>query len=103
MRALILSLALLAWVPQTHATPKWKKVLVRVAEHVAIGAGTEVAVSQVAGGARKWPAGLVAAGAVAGFKEGSDAVAGRDTKKQAALHALTIVAGAGAAILAKHK
>jgi len=102
MRTIILSLALLAWVPQAHAIPKWKKVLVRVAEHVSLGAGTEIAVSQAAGGPKKYLAGISAAGIVAVVKEGSDVVAGRDTKKEAAWHALTIVAGAGIAAAARH-
>jgi hypothetical protein len=79
-----------------------KKFLRRAAEHVSLGAGVEIAVSQVAGGAHKYPAGILAAGLVAGFKEGSDAVAGRDTKKQAAWHAFCILAGAGSAAAVKH-
>ena len=102
-RAIIGVSMLLLAVPAAHARPKWKKVLIHAAEHVALGAGTEVAVSQVAGGPRKYWAGITAAGIVAGFKEGTDAVAGRDTKKQAAWHALTIMAGAGIAAAARHK
>jgi len=102
MRAIILCLALLAWVSPAHAGPKWKKVLVRVVEHVSLGAGTEIAVSQTAGGPKKYLAGISAAGIVAVVKEGSDVIAGRDTKKEAAWHALTIVAGAGIAAAARH-
>jgi len=50
----------------------------------------------------KWYPGIIAGGAVAGFKEGADAEAGRDTKKKAAWHALTILAGAGAVVAFKH-
>ena len=76
--------------------------LVRFIGHLAIGAGTEAGISAIAGGPRKWPAGLTAATVVAAFKEGSDAVAGRDTRKQATVHALMIVAGAGIVALAWH-
>jgi hypothetical protein len=73
-----------------------------VFEHLALGAGTEIAVSQAAGGSKKYGAGILAAGIVAGFKEGADAVAKRDTKKEAAIHALTILAGAAVAVVVKH-
>src|SRR5215471_17050944 len=95
-------LAIMCLMSTQAAAFPFRKVL-KVVGHLAIGAGTEVAVSQAAGGGKKWPAGLLAAGAVAGFKEGADAQAGRDTKKQAVIHALTIVAGAGAAALATSK
>jgi hypothetical protein len=75
---------------------------VALLEHLAIGAGTEVGISQIAGGAGKYPAGISAAAIVAGFKEGADASSGRDTKKQAAFHAISIVVGAGIAALVKH-
>jgi hypothetical protein len=71
--------------------------------HLGLGAGVEIGVSQAAGGPQKYGAGLLASGLVAGFKEASDAIAGRDTKKQAIFHALTIVAGAGIAAAAWHK
>lgn len=100
---LALALSLVAIPCQAQPSSKLKKVLT-VVEHLALGAGTQLAVSYAAGGPNKWPAGLVAAGIVAGFKEGADAVAKRDTPKQAAIHALTILAGAGvtAAVEAKH-
>jgi hypothetical protein len=79
-----------------------KSTLLKVAEHVSLGVGVEITVSRVAGGPNKYAAGIVAGGLVAGFKEGSDAVAGRDTKKQAAWHAATILAGAVIAAAAKH-
>jgi hypothetical protein len=79
-----------------------KSTLLKVAEHVSIGVGVEIAVSRTAGGPGKYPAGILAAGVVAGFKEGSDAVAGRDTRGQAAWHAFCILAGAGIAAAAKH-
>jgi hypothetical protein len=46
---------------------------------------------------------VVATGFVAGFKEGADAVAHRDTKKQAIFHALTILAGAAAMAWGVHE
>jgi hypothetical protein len=101
----VLALAVLFLLPmQARANPfskagHWLKVNGPAAlEHLALGSGTEVAVSYAAGGPRKYGAGILAAGLVAGFKEGADAVAKRDTKKEAAFHALTIVAGAGIAI-----
>jgi hypothetical protein len=96
-----LMVLLLATSAQAKPHPKLKAVL-KVAGHLAIGAGTEIAVSRIAGGPQKWPAGLVAAGAVAGFKEGSDALSGADTSGQAATHAATIVLGAVIPILIKH-
>ena len=53
-----------------------------------------------AGGDSKWKAGIAAAGLVAAFKEGADAVAHRDTRKQAAWHAFSILVGAGIAAAA---
>jgi hypothetical protein len=50
----------------------------------------------------RWYPGIIAAGATAGFKEGADAVADRDSRKMAILHALTILAGAGAVAAFKH-
>lgn len=79
-----------------------KRTLLKIAEHVAVGAGVEIAVSRTAGGPGKYPAGIVAVGLTAGFKEGADAVAGRDSKKMATWHALTILAGAGVAAAASH-
>ena len=76
---------------QARPHPKLKAVA-RVAEHLAIGAGVQFGVQRAAHG--QWQPGLIAAGAVAAFKEGTDALDGRDTKKMAALHALTIFAGA---------
>jgi len=90
--------------PQTPAMrePHRRAGFIRFLEHLAIGAGTEVGISQAAGGSQKYTAGLLAAAGVAGFKEGADAWAGRDTKKQAAWHALSIVLGAGIAVAIKH-
>lgn len=81
-----------------------KKALLKVAEHVALGGGVELGMSQVAGGssARRVAVGLSSAALVAGWKEGSDAVCGSDTKKQAAWHAATQMLGAGAAAAIKH-
>jgi hypothetical protein len=100
MRYLLLVSLLLCSVqsPAQHV----KRNLLRVVEHVALGAGVEIAVSRTAGGPGKYPAGIVAAGAVAGFKEGADAITGADTKKMAVWHALTILAGAGIAAAVKH-
>ena len=69
-----------------------------LAEHLALGAGAELGTSRAAGNFRNWPPGLVAVGLVAGFKEGADAISGRDTKREAIFHALSILAGAGIAI-----
>ena len=79
-----------------------KSTLLKVAEHVSIGVGVEIAVSRAAGGPNKYAAGIIAAGAVAGFKEGADAIAGRDTRGQAAWHAATILAGGVIAAAVKH-
>lgn len=73
------------------------------AEHLALGAGTEAGISAIAGGGKKYPAGLTAVAVVAAFKEGADAVAGKDSKKQAAWHALSIVLGAGIVAGAWHR
>lgn len=104
MKAIVLALVVisLASVSYGQIKPSKKKQFTVALEHLALGAGTEIAISQSAGGANHYPAGLVGAGLVAGFKEGSDAVSGRDSKKMAALHALTIVAGAGIAALVWH-
>jgi hypothetical protein len=63
-------------------------------EHLALGAGSQGTVQAIAGGRTKYAAGLSATALVAGFKEGADATAGRDTKKQAVFHALSILSGA---------
>lgn len=102
MKPALLILAFLLLGGTAEGQSKKHKVLTAL-EHLALGAGTEVAVSQAAGGPQKYQAGLLASGIVAGFKEGADAVAGRDTKKQAFLHAITIIGGAGIAALAYHK
>jgi hypothetical protein len=96
----LLIVLLLGTSVQAKPHPKLKAAL-KVAGHLAIGAGTEIAVSRIAGGPQKWPAGLLAAGAVAGFKEGSDALSGADTSGEAATHAATIVLGAVVSILIK--
>lgn len=99
MKRLLLAALLLC---SSFSPAQTAKKVVHALEHLAIGAGVEIGVSQAAGGSHKYAAGLIAAGAVAGFKEGSDAVSGRDSKKQAAIHALTILAGAGLAVAVKH-
>lgn len=85
--------------PSAFAAPhSIKKLLVKVAEHVSLGAATELGVAHA--GARRhadWAAGLVAVGVVAAAKEGSDAIAGRDTIRQAAWHASMIALGGGIA------
>ncbi len=60
-----------------------------------MGAGTEMVVAQAADSQSKIAPGILAAGIVAGFKEGADAVARRDTKRMAAWHAFSILLGAG--------
>jgi hypothetical protein len=100
MRYLLLLSLLLCSVPSP--AQHIKRNLLRIAEHVAIGVGVEIGVSRAAGGPKKYAAGIVAAGAVAAFKEGSDAVCGADSKKMAAIHALTILAGAGIAAATSH-
>jgi hypothetical protein len=100
MRRLLL-VTLLLWSipsPAQHV----KRNLLRVVEHVALGAGVEIAVSRTAGGPGRYPAGILAAGITAGFKEGADAISGADTKKMATWHALSILAGAGIAAAVKH-
>lgn len=81
-----------------------KKILLKVAEHVSLGAGTELGMYEIAGGSsrRRVAVGLSTAALVAGFKESADAVSGADTKKQAAWHAFSILAGAGIAAAVKH-
>lgn len=101
--AIVLAALLLA--PGCEAKPNIKKGLLTVIEHVSLGAGTQAAVSYTANAQHpNWQAGLVGVGIMAAVKEGSDVVSGRDTKKQAAVHALTILAGAGvvATVEAKH-
>ena len=86
--------------------PHYKKFFVHLGEHLALGAGTEVGISQLAGGPQKYTAGIVATGAVAGWKEGTDALdkdrKTGDTKKQAAWHAFSILAGAGIVAAIRH-
>jgi hypothetical protein len=100
MRYLLLLSLLLCSVPSP--AQHIKRNLLRIAEHVAIGAGVEIAISRAAGGANKYTAGIIAGGAVAAFKEGSDAICGADSKRMAAIHALTILAGSGIAAAVKH-
>jgi len=78
-----------------------KHSFARFLEHVAIGAGVYATVSGTAGW--KPVPGLLGAGLIAGFKESSDAIAKRDTKKQAAFHAVSILIGAGITAAIKHK
>jgi hypothetical protein len=99
MRRLLLVSVLLCSI---QSPAQGMKKILHAVEHLAIGAGVEIGISQAAGGSHKYAAGLIAAGTVGGFKEGSDAVSGRDTKKRAAIHALTILAGAGIAVAVKH-
>ena len=77
--------------------------LLQVLEHVSFGAGVEIGMSQAAGGPSHVAMGMGSAAIVAGLKEYADYQAGKDTKKQAITHALTIVAGAGIAAGAWHK
>ena len=79
-----------------------KAEVVRLAEHMAIGAGTEVGISQLAGGSQKVTAGVTASAAVAVAKEGSDYHNKKDSLKMAVIHALEIMAGAGTAVLIRH-
>ena len=79
-----------------------KAEVARLAEHMAIGAATEVGISQLAGGSQKVAAGVTAAAAVAVAKEGSDYHNKKDSLKMAIIHAIEIVAGAGAAVAIKH-
>lgn len=103
MKKLTTVFALLVFfAPQATGAPRLLSKIAKPLEHALLGAGAEISVSQAAGGAQKWQAGLLAAGITAGFKEGADAVAHRDTPKRAALHAVEIVIGAGAAALAWH-
>jgi hypothetical protein len=55
-----------------------KNTLLKFLEHAGLGAAVELGISQAAGGSSKYGAGVLSAGVVAGFKEGSDAIAGRD-------------------------
>jgi hypothetical protein len=100
MRRILILILLCCPIP-SHAR-NWKCILRTTAEHVSLGAGVEIGIAQAAGGPHKYAAGLLAAGAVAGFKEGADAVAGRDTKKQAIWHAFSVMAGAGIAASVRH-
>jgi len=100
MKRVVAGVLFFALAAPVEAFP-WKAIG-KLAAHFALGAGTELAVSQAAGGPRKYGAGILAGGAVGAFKEGADAQAGRDSKKKAALHAFTILAGAGIAAAAKH-
>jgi hypothetical protein len=100
MRYLLLLSLLLCSVPSP--AQHIKRNLLRIAEHVAIGAGVEIAVSRAAGGPHKYAAGIIAGGAVAAFKESADAICGADSKKMAAIHGLTILAGTGLAVAVKH-
>lgn len=74
-------------------------------EHILLGVGTYVAVSEVsrAGGDRTpyWP-GLLATALVAALKEGTDAYNGSDTNLEAAWHAASIVGAAGAVAAVRH-
>jgi len=99
-KVILVAILILNGAGAAQAKPKLKTV-VRVAEHLAIGAGVQLAVSQAAGG--RWQPGLIAAGAVAAFKEGTDALDGKDTRGMAALHALTILAGAGITAVATER
>lgn len=72
-----------------------KKPWFQPIEHVALGVGVQIAVEKAGGSPR---AGFVATALVAGFKEGSDALSGRDLKKSAAVDAIEIVAGSGVVI-----
>lgn len=64
-------------------------------EHLAIGAGSYAALGALAGPDRRWRVGLSGAALVAGWKEGTDAYNGKDSRKMAIFHALTILGGAG--------
>lgn len=103
MRSLTTLCLLLYLTAPAFAQPRhYKKFFTHLAEHLALGAATEIGVSQLADGPSKYAAGIVAAGVVAGFKEGTDARDKRDTKKQAAWHAFSILAGAGIMAEARH-
>ena len=80
---------------------RWRD-LVPISEHLGIGAGTEVGISELAGGPQKYAAGITAAALVAAFKEGSDVRAHRDTKRSGFVDALEIIAGAGIAAAIRH-
>jgi hypothetical protein len=92
--------------PTFARTHHYKKFFTHLAEHLAIGAATEIGISQLAGGPQKYTAGLVAVATVASFKEGTDALdpdkTTGDTKKQAAFHAATILVGAGIMAAIRH-
>lgn len=76
--------------------------MVPISEHLAIGAGTEVGISELAGGSDKYAAGITAAALVAAFKEGTDAAAHKDTKRSAFIDAMEIVFGAGIVAAIRH-
>jgi hypothetical protein len=84
--------------------PKLKAVL-KVGEHLLLGAAIQTGVTYAAGGPHSdnaLRAGAASCLLVAGFKEGSDALAGADTSKQAFIHASTIAIGCGAMIGLNH-
>lgn len=99
MRRLSLLLALAISVPVVAQRHPHRHALVHFAEHVALGVGVELGISQIAGGGpnRRMAAGLSSAALVAGFKEGSDAISGRDTRREAAWHAFSQMIGAAIA------
>ena len=95
MKSITLLIVLEMLVTSATAQPhKQLKGLIHFGEHLALGAGTEVAVSLIAGRPHGWAAGLASTAVVAAVKEGTDAYSGRDSKNMAAFHALTILAGA---------
>lgn len=74
-----------------------RRAVVRLAEHLAIGAGSCAAITALDHGAHpRWAPCIATTALVAGFKEGSDANNGQDTRKEAIRHALMILAGGGA-------
>lgn len=95
-------LVLLVFSAPLQAQSHKKAILKKLAEHVSLGAGIELGMSEIAGGKHKYPVGLSAAALVAGFKESADAIAGADTRKQAAWHATCIMIGAGIAAGVRH-
>lgn len=74
----------------------------QIVEHLLLGAGCYGALYAIAGSGRQGAVAGSGCALVAGAKEGSDAYAGRDTRKQAVIHAITILAGAGAVAAFKH-
>lgn len=69
---------------------------------MALGAGSYAGMGAIAGSQHRWQVGISGTALMAGFKEGADAEAGRDTTKQAVFHALSILAGAGIVAAAWH-